>query len=444
MLRSKRHLNRRDIMRLSATAAGGAALGARGIGVTHASQTDLEGTLEVWDQWESPGSGGPMDKLVEMFEYSHPGVQVRRDVYQGIQMTDVVPTALGANTGPDLLYYDLAPWALYQLYEANELAPLDEAYDKFGWNESVLELAQNWVTLDGSRYGMPDRFEFEPVFYNKRIYEELGLSVPTTHEEFISNCEACAEAGYIPIAAGNGGTGEMRHTFGFPLNNLLGKQEMDDIFFCGATWNRPEVVEAVRIVTVDYLERGFYPDSVNGIQPQDAHNLFFIGQGVHRLTGSWFMGDLAESGMADEVDIFLYPSIQGSEVLPQAWFGSGYQLPADSAQPEIALEFLGFLFSPEAIKVWIEDAKVFPPMQFDTDGIEMDPLMEKAMGILWGGEQELGWMIPSVVPVEFYNFLDAGFQQVINGEKTPEQQVEDLQGAWERAIESGAYPLRCS
>lgn len=443
MPRAKRNLSRRDLMRLSTAAVGAAALGAGRVKRTRAAQAELKGTLRVWDQWDSPGSGGAMDQLVQTFQANHPGVQVKRDVYEGIQMTDVVPTALGANTGPDLLYYDLAPWALYQLYDAHELAPLDEAYDRFGWTDTVIELAQNWVTFNGARYALPHEFEFEPVFYNKRIYTELGLSVPTTHDEFLANCDACKEAGYIPIAAGNGGTGEMRHTFGFPLNNLLGKEAMDDIFFCGASWDRPEVVEAVRIVGVDYLKRGFYPESVNGIQPEDANNLFYIGQAAHRLTGSWFVGHMAEASMADEVDIFLYPSIDGSEVLPQSWFGSGYQLPVDSAEPDLAIEFLGFLFSPEAIKVWVEDAKVFPAMRFDTNGIEMDPLLAKSLGILWGGKQQLGWMIPSVVPTDFYNMLDAGFQQVLNGEKTPEQQVADLQAAWESAIKSGEYPLRC-
>ena len=39
------------------------------------------------------------------------------------------------------------------------------------------------------------------VFYNKDIFEEQGLSVPTTYSEFIETCEALKAAGSTPCAA---------------------------------------------------------------------------------------------------------------------------------------------------------------------------------------------------------------------------------------------------
>lgn len=39
-------------------------------------------------------------------------------------------------------------------------------------------------------------------FYNTKIYEELGLSVPTTWDEFLANLEACKAAGYEALANG--------------------------------------------------------------------------------------------------------------------------------------------------------------------------------------------------------------------------------------------------
>ena len=61
---------------------------------------------------------------------------------------------------------------------------------------------------DGEVYGVPGH-EFAMgggIFYNRPIYEELGLSVPTTWEEFAANNEAIKAAGYVPVAQTYGDT----------------------------------------------------------------------------------------------------------------------------------------------------------------------------------------------------------------------------------------------
>ena len=39
------------------------------------------------------------------------------------------------------------------------------------------------------------------ILYNKKIYEDLGLSVPTTWDEFAANNEAIKAAGIAPVGA---------------------------------------------------------------------------------------------------------------------------------------------------------------------------------------------------------------------------------------------------
>lgn len=54
------------------------------------------------------------------------------------------------------------------------------------------------VTVDGVVYGVPfASTQAGAVMYYKPIYEELKLKVPTTWEEFIANCKAIEEAGYV-------------------------------------------------------------------------------------------------------------------------------------------------------------------------------------------------------------------------------------------------------
>jgi raffinose/stachyose/melibiose transport system substrate-binding protein len=44
------------------------------------------------------------------------------------------------------------------------------------------------------------------VYYNRKIYEELGLSVPKTWDEFMANNAKVKEAGKVPVATTFGDT----------------------------------------------------------------------------------------------------------------------------------------------------------------------------------------------------------------------------------------------
>ncbi len=56
------------------------------------------------------------------------------------------------------------------------------------------------VTVDGGVYGVPfSSAQAGAILYSKPMYEELGLKVPTTWDEFIANCDAIKAAGKTPI-----------------------------------------------------------------------------------------------------------------------------------------------------------------------------------------------------------------------------------------------------
>lgn len=64
------------------------------------------------------------------------------------------------------------------------------------------ESSRNCVTYNDGVYGVALDQMANVVFYNKDIFDEQGLSVPTTYSEFIETCEALKSAGITPCAAG--------------------------------------------------------------------------------------------------------------------------------------------------------------------------------------------------------------------------------------------------
>ena len=64
------------------------------------------------------------------------------------------------------------------LDRAGLIMPLDEAYERFGWNESLYLIAKENTQFDGVTYGVGNELDRFYLFYNKRIFEEQGLNPP--------------------------------------------------------------------------------------------------------------------------------------------------------------------------------------------------------------------------------------------------------------------------
>lgn len=77
-------------------------------------------------------------------------------------------------------------------------------------NESSLEMTKQ---DDGGYYALPYSRNYVGVFYNIDMFEEHGLTVPTTWEEFINVCETLKAAGITPIGLNGKDPGRVGHMF---------------------------------------------------------------------------------------------------------------------------------------------------------------------------------------------------------------------------------------
>ncbi|KTD85192.1 ABC transporter substrate-binding protein [Paenibacillus etheri] len=68
------------------------------------------------------------------------------------------------------------------------------------WVADLTDEVKPRLSKDGRLYGLPLwEASTSGTLYNKRIFENLGLRVPETQEEFFSLCERLLEAGIVPV-----------------------------------------------------------------------------------------------------------------------------------------------------------------------------------------------------------------------------------------------------
>jgi multiple sugar transport system substrate-binding protein len=112
-------------------------------------------------------------------------------------MISRLPQAAAAGQVPDIvkMYTPLVP----QVASAGVYQPLPEAASKIDdWLLPVDQLVDD----QGRQIAVPQEYRTCSLFYNQKILDELGLTVPTTWDELVASAKAASEAGYVGFGTG--------------------------------------------------------------------------------------------------------------------------------------------------------------------------------------------------------------------------------------------------
>ena len=155
--------------------------------------------------------------LVDDSEANQASAKALADAYMALHpnLTIVVESRPGGTDGDNIVKTRLATGEMTDIFWYNSgsllqaLNPSETLVDLSDepFITNIVESFLPTVSQNGQIFGVPSQTAMGGgILYNKRIYEELGLSVPTTWEEFAANNEAIKEAGIAPVIATFGDT----------------------------------------------------------------------------------------------------------------------------------------------------------------------------------------------------------------------------------------------
>ncbi|MDE0388998.1 MAG: sugar ABC transporter substrate-binding protein, partial [Rhodospirillales bacterium] len=116
------------------------------------------------------------------------------------QVNEMFPKMLQehrAGTGAyDVL--SVVPAWMGDMVRAGAVEPLDAYVDKYGYRAELDDIGdvyrENQMRIGDTIYGFPDDGDVLILYYRKDIFEEMGLSVPTTWDEFYEVSKAITDA----------------------------------------------------------------------------------------------------------------------------------------------------------------------------------------------------------------------------------------------------------
>jgi raffinose/stachyose/melibiose transport system substrate-binding protein len=387
---------------------------------------------------ETPELDEQAQALVEKFEEQNPDIDVQRETISAEDQRTVIQTRLRSEDPPDLFGYDTGPGFAGVLAKADLLYDLGPAYKKYGWD--IFDWAKQRVTYDGVLSGVPGSVEQIGVYYNKDLFDEKGFAEPQTLDELREIADAFKADGLIPFAFGDQEQWPAGHIFSIGVSNMLGPQGLDQILYGNGKWNQPEVVQAIETMFTDFVEAEYYPPGVNAITYEDANALFYSGQAPMDITGTWLVSEIRqEVGDRFEVGFFPFPALDDTGIHPPGGSGGGLFVARNTDEPQATLKLLDYFLSEPFLRANLELTNTIPALPLDTQGLDITPLFQEILDDLsqTSGETSFGYNIDVLTPQGFIDVMFDGFQEVLNGERTPQEQANALQEAWAKAKAAG-------
>jgi raffinose/stachyose/melibiose transport system substrate-binding protein len=313
-------------------------------------------------------------ELISMFEAENPGIRVTYSPYRTEEYQTVLAANFQGNTAADVIhlraYGNFEQFARpgYLLEITEDIVPELAVY-------SDQSLAGSTSTTDGKVYGIPYASQSLVIYYNTDLYDELGLDVPRTWDDFLDNLRVLDAEGITPLANGTK-TGWMNEVMlGVIGPNFYGGNEFYDRLVAGETdFTDPDYIGAIE--TLHQLAP-FMPSGYTGLEYVDQQMLFINGMAGHFIGGIWEDSYFGSQNPDLNYDIFFGPvENAGDEQFVSAFMDGSFGINRNTEHREEAIRFVRFLASLEAQQYLSDTLGVRTE---HPDVVPTQPLLQKVM-----------------------------------------------------------------
>ena len=451
-----KRLTRRDFLRLSALATGGAVLAACGTPtpvveevirevtvekevikevekvVTATPPPARSLTLDFWYGWSGVW-GDACKELALTFEEQNPGVTMNTVEHGWAQ--EKLLTAFAGGVPPDVMehYAPIEFAARDQLLTLDDLLANSKAIDLDNYYDVMWE-ASRWK---GETYGIP-AFAFgadESMIIQKQAVEEAGLDAdnpPQTWDDLFIWADKLTkmdDAGNLLQIGFDPRDGTADYPYCWANSFGMGVYDPVEQKF---SFDDPRWVEIFQLIN-DWIQHWGGPQKFEGFRETYGGWLaptssFCQGTQVIQMNGYWSPGEIALKCSKDLEWTYAWPPRSASQKgkTYQRLGGHNATIPKGSKQPEEAFEFLEFLSTDQANRIVFFTAGGYVSTKSWMDKVNVDYYPGLEFYIRSTTEAD-DLYIFEPCPVDFviwdqwYQELDA----VLEGEKTAEQAAAD-------------------
>lgn len=272
--------------------------------------------------------------------------------------------------------------------------------------DTVLDAAKTGVTLeDGKVYGLTFNALYQGVYYNKALFEQYGVAVPTTQEELAAAIETFKANNITPFAT------HMVDTWS--IGNVTMQFAVNDVFNKYPTWGDQFRAGEVSFATSEEYKACYeynkliydntWSDLTFSLEQTACDAKMVMGEAAMKVSGSWSIQNFLDIDESFDFGIFPFPNQTGDAKLlfePNITFMTSAQseqqdaidkvLEVITSNKDLQLEIYNYTKTAPMLK---DVTPTFPnPSQADIDAYAANNMIQDVnLGnnqLVWGGFQE--------------------------------------------------------
>jgi len=285
--------------------------------------------------------------LTDAYTALHPNVTFNIEVAAGggSEADNLVKTRLATGEMNDIFYYNSGA-LLQALHPSDTLVDLSK--EPFIGN--IAESFIPTVSQNGGTFGVPVGFASGGgILYNKKIYEQLGLSIPKTWEEFAANNEKIKAAGIAPVIQTYGDTWTSQLMV---LADMYNVAQANPNFAEDYTNNKAKYATTPAALAgfqhlQEGFEKGWYQQDFATTKFDQGLELLANGKAAQYPMGSFAMPAIAANypDKVNDIGYFGLPGTDASKNGTTLWMPLAFYAPKTAKNLDVVKDFFAFVAS---------------------------------------------------------------------------------------------------
>jgi raffinose/stachyose/melibiose transport system substrate-binding protein len=298
----------------------------------------------------------PAEALVAAFEKKNPNIDIELETGpQGSELDNLVKTRLATGEMNDVFVYNAG--SLFQALKPEaQLHPLNDE----PWVADMDDTYAKTVSVNDQVYGAPFGSAFGGgILYSKKVYDELGLEIPETWDEFMANNAKVKEAGIDPVIQSYGETWTSQIFVLADYHNVAAAAPGWDEKYTAnqVKYSQEPAIEGFRHLE-EVNEKGYLNKNFASVKFPPALSMLANGKGAHYPALTIIVPNLETSDpdKIDDVGFFAQPAQEAEHTGMTLWLPLTAYIPksTEGAKLDAAKKLLAFIASPEGCDVQSE------------------------------------------------------------------------------------------
>ena len=387
--------------------------------------------INFFHRWPNDPKNTMFKELIDQYMAENPNVTINMDCILNDQYKEKIRMVVSTDEIPDIFSSWSGTFAQEMIASGN-VSALNDMYEAdTEWSGKIAQASVDGFTFDGQIYGVPWSQDGKVFWYNKKIFADNNLEVPTTWNEFIAVLDALKAAGYeTPVVEGLSDSWAILHYLGTMNQRMVDPAVLaKDYDAATGEFTDPAYVEVLKKwqQLVSYMG-----ETCVAIDHEAARNNYFAtGEAPIMYL------QLAEITHVEKVipedfeyGFFNFPAFEEGKGDVNALTGApeGFMISNKTKYPEECQKFLKWLVSKNGGEALTTKGGDLSSVDGAIDETNALPSQLEAMDIIKSASTLAPWF-DNACDASVYTVYAQGAQAIATGDETPESVMEQVQEA---------------